>query len=216
MSLALVALGLAGVAVVGFLLGAVNPATLVARALGSDLRAAGSGNPGATNAGRVLGRRWGALVLVLDVLKAYLPALLALRALGLLAALVAGLAVVLGHVFSPFLRGRGGKGVACALGALLAVAPVVALVGVVVFGVALSLVRVVGEASVVVTASLVVIGVLGLAGVLPLLEPLVGGWLVVLALVVLSRHRRNVVAWWARRTGRTGPAARSGRAGREG
>ncbi|MBD3785240.1 MAG: glycerol-3-phosphate acyltransferase, partial [Micrococcales bacterium] len=129
------ALGLLVVAVVAFLIGAVNPATLVARALGVDLRGAGSGNPGATNAGRVLGRKWGVLVLVLDVAKAYLPTLLALWRFGLWAALVAGLAVVLGHVFSPFLRGHGGKGVACALGAILAVAPLVALVALVVFGV---------------------------------------------------------------------------------
>ena len=192
------ALGLLVVAVVAFLVGAVNPATLVARALGVDLRGAGSGNPGATNAGRVLGRKWGVLVLVLDVAKAYLPTLLALWRFGLWAALVAGLAVVLGHVFSPFLRGHGGKGVACALGAILAVAPLVALVALVVFGVAVSVVRFVGEASVVVTLVLVGIGALGLGGWPPVVGGPAGGWLVVLALVVLSRHRRNVVAWWGR------------------
>ena len=192
------ALGLLVVAVVAFLVGAVNPATLVARTLGVDLRGAGSGNPGATNAGRVLGRKWGVLVLVLDVAKAYLPTLLALWRFGLWAALVAGLAVVLGHVFSPFLRGHGGKGVACALGAILAVAPLVALAALLVFGVAVSLVRFVGEASVVVTLVLVGIGVLALGGWLPVVGRPVGGWVVVLALVVLSRHRRNVVAWWGR------------------
>jgi glycerol-3-phosphate acyltransferase PlsY len=196
----LLVLEVVGVAVVSFLVGAVNPATLLARALGRDLRASGSGNPGATNAGRVLGRKWGVLVLLLDVLKAYLPTLLVLRSIGLVAALLAGLAVVLGHVFSPFLRGRGGKGVACALGAILAIVPWVGLVAVLVFAVAVSLVRYIGEASVVVTLVLVVIGVLGVVGVLPMAD-LVGAWLVVLALLVLSRHRRNVVAWWSRRRG---------------
>ena len=114
------------VAAVCFLVGGVNPATLVARMLGIDLRTAGSGNPGAANAGRVLGRKWGALVLALDVLKAYLPTLVVLRTMGMVPALVAGLAVVLGHVFSPFLGGKGGKGVAAALGAMLAIAPWVA------------------------------------------------------------------------------------------
>lgn len=196
----LLVLEVVGVAVVSFLVGAVNPATLLARALGRDLRASGSGNPGATNAGRVLGRKWGVLVLLLDVLKAYLPTLLVLRTIGLAAALLAGLAVVLGHVFSPFLRGRGGKGVACALGAILAIVPWVGLVAVLVFAVAVSLVRYIGEASVVVTLVLVVIGVLGVVGVLPMAD-LVGAWLVVLALLVLSRHQRNVVAWWSRRRG---------------
>ena len=117
------------VAVVCFLIGSVNPASLSPGRTGRDLRASGSGNPGATNAGRVLGRKWGALVLVLDVLKAYLPTLVVLRTMGTVPALVAGFAVVLGHVFSPFLRGRGGKGVACALGTVLAVEPVVGLGG---------------------------------------------------------------------------------------
>ena len=118
------AVEVAVIAVVCFLIGSINPATLVARALGRDLRGSGSGNPGATNAGRVLGRKWGALVLVLDVGKAWLPTFVVLRAMGTVPALVAGFAVVLGHVYSPFLRGKGGKGVACALGATLAVAVV--------------------------------------------------------------------------------------------
>ena len=95
------------VAVLCFLIGSINPATLLARALGRDLRAAGSGNPGATNAGRVLGRKWGVLVLVLDVAKAWLPTMLVLRTMGTVPALVAGSAVVLGHVFSPVPAGRG-------------------------------------------------------------------------------------------------------------
>src|SRR5512139_42771 len=178
------------VAVVCFLIGSVNPATLVARALGRDLRGSGSGNPGATNAGRVLGRKWGALVLVLDVLKAYLPTLVVLRTMGTLPALVAGFAVVLGHAFSPFLRGRGGKGVACALGTVLAVEPWVGFGALVVFGLVKTVVPFVGEASVV---------TMGLFGVVPFVAPVVGVWLVALAVLVLSRHRRNIVAWWRRR-----------------
>lgn len=187
------------VAVVCFLIGSVNPASLLARALGRDLRSSGSGNPGATNAGRVLGRKWGALVLVLDVLKAYLPTLIVLRTMGLLAALVAGFAVVLGHVFSPFLRGRGGKGVACALGTVLAVEPWVGLGALVVFGLVKIVVPFVGEASVVTMALVGVAGVLAALGAVPFVTPAVGVWLVALAAVVLSRHRRNIIAWWRRR-----------------
>jgi acyl phosphate:glycerol-3-phosphate acyltransferase len=189
---------IAVVAVACFLIGAVNPATLVARALGRDLRASGSGNPGATNAGRVLGRKWGALVLVLDVLKAYLPTLVVLRTMGLVAALVAGFAVVLGHVFSPFLRGRGGKGVACALGTVLAIEPWVALGALVVFGLVKIAVPFVGEASVVTMGLVGVVGALATVGAVPFVEPLVGVWLTAIAVLVLSRHRRNIVAWWRR------------------
>ena len=192
------ALETAVVAVVCFFIGSINPASLVARALGHDLRSSGSGNPGATNAGRVLGRKWGVLVLVLDVAKAWLPTVLVLRTMGTVPALVAGFAVVLGHVFSPFLRGRGGKGVACALGAVLAIEPLVGLGAVVVFGLAKVVVPFVGEASVVTMLVVAVVGALAAVGLLGFVAPAVGVWLVLLSLLVLSRHRRNIVAWWGR------------------
>jgi glycerol-3-phosphate acyltransferase PlsY len=179
--------------------GSINPATILARALGRDLRSSGSGNPGATNAARVLGPRWGVVVLLLDVAKAWLPSLLVLRTMGTLAAIVAGTAVVLGHMFSPFLRGKGGKGVASALGALLAIAPGVALGAVVVFVLAKTVLPFVGEASVVTMLVVATVGVAGAAGVVPGVSQLVGGWLIVLPLLVLSRHQRNIRAWLMRR-----------------
>ena len=187
------------VAVVCFFIGSINPATLLARALGRDLRASGSGNPGATNAGRVLGRKWGALVLVLDVLKAYLPTLIVLRTMGTVPALVAGFSVVLGHVFSPFLRGRGGKGVACALGTVLAVEPVVGVGAVIVFALVKIVVPFVGDPSVVTMGLVALEGLLAVFGWVPLVEPVVGVWLIALAVLVLWRHRRNILAWWKRR-----------------
>ena len=198
MVLLVVVLEIAAVAVICFLIGSVNPATLLARALGRDLRGSGSGTPGAANAGRVLGRKWGALVLVLDVLKAYLPTIIVLRTMGTVPALVAGFAVVLGHVFSPFLRGRGGKGVACALGTVLAIEPWVALGALVVFGLVKIVVPFVGEASVVTMGLVGVVGALATVGAVPFITPLVGVWLVALSVLVLSRHRRNIVAWWGR------------------
>ncbi|QKE84359.1 glycerol-3-phosphate acyltransferase [Arthrobacter sp. NEB 688] len=198
---------LVALAALGFLIGSANVATVVARALGADLRHAGSGNPGATNAGRVLGRRWGALVLVLDVLKAFVPTLVVLLWLGTLPALVVASGVVLGHVFSPFLKGRGGKGVACALGGILAVAPWVALAALVVFALALTGLRKVGEASVVATGFLAVLGVVGAlgAGGVPGLGRDEGVWLVLVSVLVLARHARNIRAAWGRlRGGATG------------
>ena len=190
---------LCGVAALCFLVGSINPATILARALGRDLRSSGSGNPGATNAARVLGPRWGVVVLLLDVAKAWLPSLLVLRTMGTLAAIVAGTAVVLGHMFSPFLRGKGGKGVASALGALLAIAPGVALGAVVVFVLAKTVLPFVGEASVVTMLVVATVGVAAVAGVVPGVSQLVGGWLIVLPLLVLSRHQRNIRAWLMRR-----------------
>lgn len=94
--------------------------------LGVDLRDHGSGNLGATNAFRVLGKKWGATVLFLDVLKGLapvvvLPLLFGLRSDSATELLIGGSAIA-GHVFSCFVNFRGGKGVATALGVFLAVA----------------------------------------------------------------------------------------------
>ncbi|MDQ6714874.1 MAG: glycerol-3-phosphate acyltransferase [Actinomycetota bacterium] len=189
-----VAAVVAGGAVVGFLLGSVNPATAFARLLRKDLSTSGSGNPGATNAGRVLGARWGVVVAVLDVLKGFGPAYLLLVAVGTVPAYITGVAAVLGHVYSPFLRGRGGKGVATTLGVVLAVQPWFALVMVVVFGVVLAIGRWVAGASLAAAAMLVALGVAAGAGLLP------GSWATtiwaaVLAGIVGLRHDVNIRAW---------------------
>ncbi|MBP6995654.1 MAG: glycerol-3-phosphate acyltransferase [Phycicoccus sp.] len=186
--------GVAGLAILIFFVGATNPAAILARVLGKDLRSTGSGNPGATNAGRVLGVRWGVLVGVLDILKGWLPTWLVVRSLGLTPALVCGLAVVLGHMFSPFLKGRGGKGVATTFGVLLAVSPWLALGAWAVFTLAYLGLRTVGESSIVVCLALVIVGVVETvsgAGV-PQASVERGIFLVLLGLLVLARHRHNV------------------------
>ncbi len=107
-----------------FFLGSIPTGVILARSRGVDLRQVGSGNIGATNVGRALGRPWAIVVLLLDALKGYLPVEIGAR-LGLAPVPLAavGLAAVAGHSFSIFLRGRGGKGVATSLGAALALAP---------------------------------------------------------------------------------------------
>ena len=117
-----------------YLVAAIPMGVLVGLARGVDIRRLGSGNIGATNAVRVLGAKWGLVVFVLDVLKAYLPVRLAMAgwALGGLPAPEAPLAIVamaatLGHIFPVYLGFRGGKGVACALGVFAALMPTVGL-----------------------------------------------------------------------------------------
>jgi glycerol-3-phosphate acyltransferase PlsY len=110
-----------------FAVGSIPTGVIVARARGIDLRKVGSGNIGATNVGRALGKRWAIFVLLVDALKGYLPAALAPRWLSPLGVAGVALAAVLGHMFSVFLKGRGGKGVATSLGAALALAPLAAL-----------------------------------------------------------------------------------------
>jgi glycerol-3-phosphate acyltransferase PlsY len=182
-------------AALGFLIGSINPATIIARIRHADLRQ-GSGNPGATNAGRVLGVRWGVVVGLLDVLKGFLPTFLALLLFDRFTAYVVGLATVLGHVLSPFLRGRGGKGVATSLGAILAVFPWFALGMLVFFALMLWRTRWVAG------SSLAAAGLLMLyAGLAPLPDPVVVGrvWGMCIALLVIIRHHDNIRRWFQRR-----------------
>ena len=119
---------------VAYLLGSVPTGLLLAKAAGVDIRATGSGNIGATNVYRTLGRSVGVLTLVGDCLKGLLPVLLAkyLNLPDVWIALV-GLMAFLGHVYTVFLGFKGGKGVATALGVFLGVAPLAVLGALVLF-----------------------------------------------------------------------------------
>jgi acyl phosphate:glycerol-3-phosphate acyltransferase len=119
---------------IGFLAGSIPWGVIIAKQRGVDIRNKGSGNIGATNVARVLGIADGLLVLFLDATKGWLVSLMAARFDGdpwVVAA--TGFAAVLGHCFSPWLRGKGGKGVATALGVFVIVSPPLALVAVSVF-----------------------------------------------------------------------------------
>ncbi len=108
-------------AVVGFISGSIPFGYLAARARGVDIRKVGSGNVGATNAMRALGTGWGVAVGVLDALKGAVPVWVALIFSPLPG--IVGAAAIAGHVFSPWLGFRGGKGVATTLGVFLVLAP---------------------------------------------------------------------------------------------
>lgn len=112
--------------VAGYFCGAVPFGVLIARAKGVDPFTAGSGNVGATNIGRLLGKRWGFIVFFLDFLKGLAPTALAvfLRDHIDWICVATALATILGHMFSPFLGLRGGKGVATGAGAVVVLMPV--------------------------------------------------------------------------------------------
>ncbi len=142
------ALVVAGAALAGYLLGSVNPAATFARLRNTDLRSVGSGNPGATNAARAFGVRVGVVIGLLDLLKGLIPVVVFGWLAGPGVAAVAGVAAVLGHVSSPFLRGRGGKGVATSMGAVLGFQPVWALPVLAVFAVTVLMTRRIGVSAV--------------------------------------------------------------------
>ena len=129
----------------GYMIGSIPFGVILSRSRGVDLRKVGSGNVGATNVSRVLGPRWGILCFVLDVGKGAGPVLAAgallSRPQGLPPAmhqaawLVAGCGAILGHVFSPWLGFRGGKGVATSLGVVLGIFPYFTYAALCAFGV---------------------------------------------------------------------------------
>ena len=128
---------------IGFAAGSIPFGVLVAKRMGIDIKAHGSGNIGATNVARVIGIIPGLMVLVLDATKGALPAACAVHWSGdPWSVALTGFAAIVGHCFSPFLGGRGGKGVATAFGVFLVLAPRLVLVSLVVFVVVLRVTRI--------------------------------------------------------------------------
>ena len=122
------------VTIIGYLLGAISFAVIIARSKGVDIFKEGSGNPGATNVKRILGKKWGYTVFALDALKGFTAAGLPLMVYGDdRLALIGLVAAILGHSFSVFLKFRGGKGVATTIGGLIALMCPVVLIGLVVW-----------------------------------------------------------------------------------
>ena len=176
---------------VGFALGAVPFGFLIGRAAGIDVRRVGSGNIGAANLLRAVGRSAALLTLLLDVGKGALPVALA-RGAGLApewqAAVVA--AAVLGHIYTPFLRFRGGKGVATTLGALAVATWPVAAASLAVWVTMTALFRFTSLAALVAAALLP-----GLAWWLDGRTAFVALALA-LALLLVWRHRQNIERLW--------------------
>jgi glycerol-3-phosphate acyltransferase PlsY len=178
-----------------YLLGSVSFSVVLVKVMrGLDVRTVGSGNAGATNAMRAAGKRAGAAVLALDVIKG-MTAVAVPRALDAPAAVIgsAAVAVVLGHVFPVFFGFRGGKGVATSAGALGTLAPAAMAAGIAVFILVVLWKRYVSLGSMVTAVLLPLLVGLGAR----LGWPEYGGpWLVLasaaIALLILIKHRNNL------------------------
>jgi len=157
------------------------------RLRGIDIREHGSKNIGATNTMRVLGKKLGAIALACDIAKGLIPVLLAQR-YGEWAYLpiVCGVAAILGHTFSFFVKFKGGKGVATSAGVFMGLAPLPTLVGVVIFGIVLGLTRMVSAGSILAATAMAVSVFL-----LPTPPP-IQVLTVVVAVLVILKHRTNI------------------------
>lgn len=173
--------------VTAYLLGSIPTGLLLGKLYGVDVRNEGSGNIGATNLYRTVGRKVGVITLIGDCLKGLVPVLVVkFSSLPPEYAAWVGLAAFCGHVFSVFLGFKGGKGVATALGVFLALAPLAVGIALVVF-IALMLVW-----------RYVSLGSIAAAAIMPLAVALLGGSkllfvvTLVIAVVVIAKHHENI------------------------
>lgn len=172
-----------------YLVGAIPFGFLIARWVGGiDIREAGSGNIGATNVARTVGRGWGLLTFALDAIKGGAPVSVAAHvfSLSLGWTLAVGLFSILGHVFPVYLRFRGGKGVATAAGVFFALTPHATAVALAAFGLTVALVRIVGLGS--------MVGAIALSGATLVLDrrPPVIAVATAVTVLVLVRHSGNI------------------------
>ncbi len=190
----------------GYVAGSIPFGLLAGLMKGVDLRRIGSRNIGASNAGRVLGKPWFVLVLILDAVKGFLPVLLAglwIQRTGAqgtweqCAWLAVGLAAILGHLFPVFLGFRGGRGVATSLGVVLAIWPYYTIAGLAAFvlwGVVKKASGYISVASITACGAfpaLVIAVAWASGGSIGALWPLIGFAIVIAALVVV-RHWPNI------------------------
>jgi glycerol-3-phosphate acyltransferase PlsY len=194
-----------------YLLGSIPFGLIIAKAHGKDLRSIGSGNIGATNVARALGRKWAYLCFILDVLKGLLP-MLAMRlfntsiftasydeqAVVFLLWLMIGCAAILGHIFPIYLKFKGGKGVATSLGVALGLWPfytICALFAIVIWAMVVLVWRYVSLASIIASISFPLILILAIiiapdwefVNLWPLLITAIA-----MPVMVTIRHRKNI------------------------
>lgn len=192
--------------VAAYLIGSVPFGYLAGRLNGLDLREHGSCNIGATNAVRVLGKKWGIPVFICDFLKGYVPLLLMKLHLGGDATQFSAadmgwflgvlFALVLGHTFTCFLKFKGGKGVATTGGCLFAVSPLVGAVSVASWVLMMLLTRYVSLSSMFAGVGMMVTAVYVfymMDGTMSVADSMVLGLLGFIFLLVVWKHRTNIV-----------------------
>jgi glycerol-3-phosphate acyltransferase PlsY len=186
---------ISALALLSYLVGAIPSGYLLAKIKGVDIRAVGSGNIGATNVYRCVGKSWGILTFVLDFLKGCLPAALFPLLIESLTnepcgpswALLFGCLAVAGHNWPVYLCFRGGKGMATGAGALLGFAPLVMLVGVGSWIILFLATRYVSVASILAAIIIAVAAWPIHAG-----NSLIPAALTLMSLLIIWRHRSNI------------------------
>lgn len=180
-----------------YLIGSIPTAVWVSKSIfGIDIRDYGSGNAGATNTFRILGSKWGSLVMLVDVIKGIISTSLYILIPFYLTnelartnfMILLGLAAVLGHIFPIWANFRGGKGVATLLGMTLAIQPVVALICLVIFLISLISTRFVSLSSILAAVTFMVL----ILYVFNERETLYRYFAMIVAIMVVVTHHKNI------------------------
>ena len=174
-----------------YLLGSIPNGLLIARLKGIDLQKVGSGNIGATNVFRCVGKGWGIAAFILDAVKGFVPAFCFPRLMEAAPpwlGLACGIAAVAGHNWPVWLKFKGGKGVSTSAGMLLGIAPAAVGIGFAVFAGVLALTRFVSLGSILAAVAVAGSGV-WLYGAD---NRLLAGALIVMGALVVLKHRANV------------------------
>jgi len=172
--------------VIGYILGAIPTALLVGKNKNIDIRKHGSGNIGGTNTFRVMGKKAGFFVSVVDILKGVIPTLIGLAIGGEQSAVAAGIAASVGHSYSIFAGFKGGKSVATSSGVMLVLNPLAVLYGVIVFAVILFTTKFVSLSSMLAAMTV------GISVVMMTDSVLVKVAGIFFAIFILYRHRSNI------------------------
>ena len=174
-----------------YLLGSIPNGLLIARLKGIDLQKVGSGNIGATNVFRCVGKGWGVAAFALDAVKGFVPAFLFPRLLESAPpwlGLACGIAAVAGHNWPVWLKFKGGKGVSTSAGMLLGIAPAAVGIGFAVFAAAVLITRWVSLGSILAAIAVAGSGVWLYGSE----NRLLAGALIVMGALVVVKHRANV------------------------
>lgn len=192
-----------GCTLLAFLIGGIPFGYLLGRViLKDDIRNHGSGNIGATNVARVIGWKWGSVVLILDAIKGIVPTLIGQQvayrhlpnSMWLGMTVSCGIAAIVGHMYPVYLRLRGGKGVATALGVVLVLAPKAVAAALVAFLLIAAATRIVALASIVAAVVFAVteLWLLGGEALQPAKLPLTV-FSILIPLLIIWRHRSNIM-----------------------
>jgi glycerol-3-phosphate acyltransferase PlsY len=174
------------VILVSYILGSIPFGYIIAKIKGVDITKLGSGNIGATNVGRNLGKPYFFIVLFLDAIKGFIPTILFKLLFGLEYGILAGLFSVIGHSYSIFMKFKGGKGVATGLGVSIALIPIETIIGFGVWFLVLMIFKIMSLASIISAISVFIV-VLFLEE--SLLIKIVCG---IIAVLIVLRHKSNI------------------------